>query len=299
MFALGVPATLSQNPLLAGVKVFGKNFFDLFDFMSSNVLLPVGGLAIAVIGGWLMSRKDFLAEMNKGCAGEPWHGKLVFGILKFITPILIGSTATTGSEVMVIIPFTQGVLQTVLAQFANSPALLALLNSMNVWVDPAAMLAGFWLQCLNIATATSYGLDRIGRVVGVRRTLNPPDYVTNQFLFFKENVPNAKLFGPAAGAEPFWDGSTSGSVLVLPDSYFRTLIYVKAMSNISGCSAQALNHMVSTLFAGSGNCYWLDLGAMQAELVFTFDPGALNFYILNTSGAMPRPAGVALSYSIP
>jgi len=89
MFALGVPATLSQNPLLAGVKVFGKNFFDLFDFMSSNVLLPVGGLAIAVIGGWLMSRKDFLAEMNKGCAGEPWHGKLVFGILKFITPILI------------------------------------------------------------------------------------------------------------------------------------------------------------------------------------------------------------------
>jgi NSS family neurotransmitter:Na+ symporter len=89
MFALGIPATLSQNPLLAEVKIFGKNFFDLFDFMSSNVLLPLGGLAIAILGGWALSRKDFAAEMNKGYASEPWHGRLVFGILKFFTPFLI------------------------------------------------------------------------------------------------------------------------------------------------------------------------------------------------------------------
>jgi NSS family neurotransmitter:Na+ symporter len=89
MFALGVPATLSQNPLLAEVKLFGKTFFDLFDFLSSNVLLPVGGLAIALVGGWFMSRKAFTDEMNKGYAAEPWHGRLVFRILKFVTPILI------------------------------------------------------------------------------------------------------------------------------------------------------------------------------------------------------------------
>jgi NSS family neurotransmitter:Na+ symporter len=89
MFALGVPATLSQNPLLAEVKPFGKNFFDLFDFLSSNVLLPVGGLAIAVLGGWVLSRKDFAAEMNQGFQGEPWHGRLLYAILKFVTPVLI------------------------------------------------------------------------------------------------------------------------------------------------------------------------------------------------------------------
>ncbi len=89
MFALGIPATLSQNPLLADVKLFGKNFFDLFDFMSSNVLLPVGGLAIAILGGWVLSRKEFTSEMNRGYAGSPWHGQLVFGILKFVTPVLI------------------------------------------------------------------------------------------------------------------------------------------------------------------------------------------------------------------
>jgi NSS family neurotransmitter:Na+ symporter len=89
MFALGIPATLSQSPVLAGVKVFGKNFFDLFDFASSNVLLPVGGLAIAVVGGWLISRREFLGELNKGYPGEPWHGRLVYGITRFIAPVLI------------------------------------------------------------------------------------------------------------------------------------------------------------------------------------------------------------------
>ena len=193
----------------------------------------------------------------------------------------------------------QNMNQTVLAQFANSPILMALLNSINTWVDPQANLANFYSQCWNIATAQGYGLDRIGRIVGVRRTISTPNYVNNQFFFFKEDTLTATLFGPAAGSEPFWDGSSSGSILNLPDAYFRTLIYVKAMSNISSCSAQALNHMISTLFAGSGNCYFLDLGGMQAELVFTFLPSTLNFYLLTATGAMPRPAGVALTYSIP
>jgi NSS family neurotransmitter:Na+ symporter len=89
MFALGIPATLSQSPVLENVKLFGKNCFDLFDFASSNVLLPVGGLAIALVGGWFLSRKEFVTEMNRGYASEPWHGKAVFMIMKFLTPILI------------------------------------------------------------------------------------------------------------------------------------------------------------------------------------------------------------------
>ncbi len=89
MLALGVPATLSQSPVLSDVKPFGKTFFDLFDFLSSNVLLPVGGLAIAVVGGWLLSRKAFLDEANKGYAAEPWHGRVVFSLVKFVAPVLI------------------------------------------------------------------------------------------------------------------------------------------------------------------------------------------------------------------
>lgn len=89
MFALGILATLSQSPVLAGVKPFGKSFFDLFDFLSSNVLLPVGGLAIAVVGGWLVSRSSFLAEMDAGYARPPWHGRVLFGLIRWAAPVLI------------------------------------------------------------------------------------------------------------------------------------------------------------------------------------------------------------------
>jgi len=89
MFALGILATLSQNPILAKVTLFGKGFFDLFDFASSNVLLPVGGLAIAVTGGWILSGKSFREEMNKGYASEPWHGRIVYAFIRFLSPILI------------------------------------------------------------------------------------------------------------------------------------------------------------------------------------------------------------------
>ena len=89
MFILGVPCTLSNNPLMANVKLFGKNFFDLFDFASSNVLLPVGGLGIAIVGGWLLSRDAFKGEMDKGYDGEPWHGRLVYLIIRFVAPVAI------------------------------------------------------------------------------------------------------------------------------------------------------------------------------------------------------------------
>jgi NSS family neurotransmitter:Na+ symporter len=89
MFMLGALATLSQSHVLADVKIFGKTFFDLFDFASSNVLLPVGGLAIAIVGGWILSRKDFKDEMNRGYTAEPWHGRIVFAFVKFLAPILI------------------------------------------------------------------------------------------------------------------------------------------------------------------------------------------------------------------
>ena len=38
--------------LLSDVKFFDRNFFDLFDFFTSNLSLPVGGLVILVLAGW-------------------------------------------------------------------------------------------------------------------------------------------------------------------------------------------------------------------------------------------------------
>ncbi len=89
MLALGVPATLSQGPLLSGVKLWGKTFFDLFDYASSNVLLPAGGLAIAGVGGWLVSREAFTAELSAGHAAPPRYGRLVHLLVRFVAPVCI------------------------------------------------------------------------------------------------------------------------------------------------------------------------------------------------------------------
>jgi NSS family neurotransmitter:Na+ symporter len=89
MLALGVPATLSQSPVLADVKLAGRTFFDLFDFVSSNVLLPVGGLAIAIVGGWLVSRADFLGELAKGRGAPTWSDRAVRGLVRYVAPVLI------------------------------------------------------------------------------------------------------------------------------------------------------------------------------------------------------------------
>ncbi len=88
MFALGLLATLSQNPILAEVNIFGKNFFDIFDFASSNLILPVGGIAIALIAGWMLSKKDFVGELDKGYALTPWYTKTVYAFIKFVAPVM-------------------------------------------------------------------------------------------------------------------------------------------------------------------------------------------------------------------
>ena len=87
MFALGILATLSQSPVLAGVKPFGMSFFDLFDFLSSDILLPLGGLAIAIVGGWLMKRNVFLDEVGRAPVG--WYGPVVLGVVRYLAPVLI------------------------------------------------------------------------------------------------------------------------------------------------------------------------------------------------------------------
>jgi NSS family neurotransmitter:Na+ symporter len=89
MFALGVLATLSQGKVLGEVKIFGKGFFDLFDYLSSNVLLPLGGLAIALVAGWFMSKKDFDSELAKGYGASPWHTAVLHFLVKYAAPLFI------------------------------------------------------------------------------------------------------------------------------------------------------------------------------------------------------------------
>jgi len=48
----------------AELTFFGLTFFDLLDFVTSNLMLPLGGILIALFAGWLMKAESTKAELN-------------------------------------------------------------------------------------------------------------------------------------------------------------------------------------------------------------------------------------------
>lgn len=87
---LGSLSSLSEG-VLSDFKIFGKTIFDTFDFMSSNVFLPIGGLLVVLFVGWKMASKDVKDELSSGGAirlNGVLFGGIMF-IIKFIAPIAI------------------------------------------------------------------------------------------------------------------------------------------------------------------------------------------------------------------
>lgn len=81
-FFLAIPMSLSFG-LLSGFKIFDKSFFDLADFIASNILLPLGGILLCISVGWFYGFKNLEIFQNKA-------GNIFFGFLiKFIAPIAI------------------------------------------------------------------------------------------------------------------------------------------------------------------------------------------------------------------
>ena len=55
------------------IKFFGMTFFELLDFLTSDILLPIGGLLVAILTGWIMFRKDTSDELNINPRGTPFR----------------------------------------------------------------------------------------------------------------------------------------------------------------------------------------------------------------------------------
>ena len=89
---VGSLATLSADKggILGNVKLFGKTFFDLFDFASSNVLLPLGGLFIALFIGYVIKKDDFIRELtNDGTLKTGATASAILFLLRYVTPLLL------------------------------------------------------------------------------------------------------------------------------------------------------------------------------------------------------------------
>lgn len=90
ILCLGTLCSLSQG-VLSDVKILGNNFFDLFDKVSANILIPVGALLIVIFAGWKMKRADFIDEITSGGLHKinPLYLKVILFSVRYVAPIII------------------------------------------------------------------------------------------------------------------------------------------------------------------------------------------------------------------
>lgn len=86
---LGVLCSLSLG-VGKELTVFGLTLFDLFDFLTAKIMLPLGGFFIAIFTGWYLDKRIVWEEVsNNGTLPKVVYRILLF-LLKYIAPIGIG-----------------------------------------------------------------------------------------------------------------------------------------------------------------------------------------------------------------
>ena len=89
LVALGSLSALSSSTL-SGVQLAGMNLFDLFDFLSSKLLMPITGLLTCLFVLLRWKQAGFVAaNSNEGALHNTGLLRAVFTILTKVTPLLI------------------------------------------------------------------------------------------------------------------------------------------------------------------------------------------------------------------
>ncbi len=85
---LGILSVMSWGAL-KNVTLFGENIFEILNYTSANILLPLGGLLIVAFIGWYYGGAKTKAELsNNGTLKAKYFPVFIF-IIKFIAPIAI------------------------------------------------------------------------------------------------------------------------------------------------------------------------------------------------------------------
>ena len=82
----GILCSLSFGPL-ADTKILGKTFFDLFDSLCSNWLMPLGGLLFTLFAGWKMSKADVRDELTNGGSCNRTVFGVAYFLIRYVAPV--------------------------------------------------------------------------------------------------------------------------------------------------------------------------------------------------------------------
>lgn len=80
---LGMGTVFSFN-YWKDIKFYSMTFFDLMDALTANIMLPIGGMLIAIFSGWVMHETISREQLNIGKMYHLWHF-----LIKFVAPFAV------------------------------------------------------------------------------------------------------------------------------------------------------------------------------------------------------------------
>lgn len=288
MTTLTVPNVIGMTPAdaAAAITVAGLAVGTSTPALNPNVAIGDVGFqspgAYAQVSSTTVVRQ-YVVDSNGDQVYDSF-GNPVYVLVDITTPVNLGVSA------IALAPNIEG---TVISQYAQSPVLTALIDNLAAYFDQSANWNNFYQYVWNIDTAQNWGLDFWGKVLGVSRYLEIP--VAADYLGFQGSSGTAS--GSAFDVGVFFDGATATQTYALPDNQYRILLYAKAFANICRCCIPVLNQLMRMLFSQYGDAYVLDNGNMSMTWYMGFAPTSIQLAIVQQSGVLPHPTGVATSVS--
>jgi len=89
---LGIACLLSLN-LWSGFTLAGRGVLDLFDYLTANILLPLGGILIALFAGWVLPRGATRDELG-GADGAGY--RLWRLLIRYVAPAAVALVLLNG-----------------------------------------------------------------------------------------------------------------------------------------------------------------------------------------------------------
>lgn len=167
-----------------------------------------------------------------------------------------------------------------ISQYANSPVLVKLVDGLKSQFNSAKTIEDWYNIVFNIKTASGYGLDIWGNILNQSRRFTYDDEGTTVTLFLK-------------GSQTI-DGIVYTEEQI--EDFYRTILVLKAVSNISDSTTASLNSILQSYFKDRGRIYVLEYATMSIRYVFDFYVSKFEKTIFS-SEIMPRPTGVLASFA--
>ncbi|CBG39387.1 sodium-dependent transporter [Helicobacter mustelae] len=95
IFLLGnIPCVLTYGPW-EDIRIFGRNIFDAFDFISGNIFFVLTALGSSIFVGWVLNR-EAIKELDNGKQEPSMLARIWLGYVRYIIPFVILAVFISG-----------------------------------------------------------------------------------------------------------------------------------------------------------------------------------------------------------